>query len=1325
MCRLSAFFGAPICAADLVTRPCRSIITQSFDARERMTGDASTPGYLNGDGFGLGWYSDDPADTTPCVYRQARPAWNDPNLGPIAEKVYTPVLFAHVRAASPGLDVSETTCHPFRCGRYLWMHNGGLGNFAKARRKVLGTLSDDAFDFAVSNGSSDTALCFAIFLNLIEDKMAKGSPDKLRQCLEQTIMILDKTLRDVGATETSLLNFVVSDGDSLVASRYVINLQNDKAEAASLYYASGNSYQSDGTAPGNYEMKHTDRRPSLAIISSEPLTERRADWVAVPRNSSIVITKSIHILVSPINNHPDPHISRILLNLSESESSERRNGCRAQTERITENKSASKKGGQGSDNPSSSGSLYSIGSTVRSTITVPGRTVLCCVVMEPFLCSGMDDGTIHVWNMEDSILAEVLRTGRRPVLAMLTVSEASILISATSASTVTVYRMSPEKHFEASFVVCCEGKGDILSLTRIGRKVFAGSSDAKVRCVIEDVFASDRPKPIENGTMDESRSDGSSCLGDITVNSANDFPSTCPVATHYGYVFAVTSCVQGRFLCTGSGDGLLRVWNVANEKCVQKRDDHAGAILALVTYEVQYGTMLFSGSGDCSVKVWVWDGDNGFICKRTLRKHKDEVVFLTLFGDKLVSGSADGTICVWYAESLALICQYRDNTLKAGAVSLRYNLLFSASDEGAIYIRDILLTERDLDRRDPLSSNISEGPRMTEERKVGPTAHERDEDTAESLGEHDTGNSKEDAHSTGNHANPANPVDCIVSEVHEDADAAETLVPGVTNEMVLAPPMSPITGGGKTRTQLLSTLLTEKEGATGADLSLIDNIAKFPRTGHAWDGEETASEISTQAIERRLMQDALARFVSFPTVSGAEEHGEDCWQGARYIGMFLEGLGASVKYVSTTATKSSQRERERNSNQSSSQTSKQQAFSGSNPIVLARFASANSSAKTLTFYGHYDVMPVDSHWKTAPWSLTSIDGYFYGRGATDNKGPIIAMVFAIKKLLEDSAEGLNCNLILILQGEGETSNAGFKDCIKSHLHWFESTSLILTSNSYWLGEEKPCITYGFRGLIELQVSVTGGSRNLHSGVDGGAIFEPMNDLITILGTMVDASGVVCVPGFYDDVRPLTNADKKRLKDVDFTVEEYHNGTGVERFTSENGAELLESRWRKPSVSITSIETSNVSGFYSVVPRRAQAKISIRFVPDQDPSKIERAVAAHLEFELRKRRSPNTLAVHYVNKGDWWLGDPSCPQIQIAESAVRSVWGVTPEYVCEGGSMPLFSFLVKSLDAPLVQVPLGQSSDGAHLPNERIRSINLFRGKEVLQRIIQKFAESDV
>ncbi|CDF36828.1 unnamed protein product [Chondrus crispus] len=1066
-------------------------------------------------------------------------------------------------------------------------------------------------------------------------------------------------------------------------------------------------------------MKHTDRRPSLAMVSSEPLTERRADWVTVPRNSTIVITKSMHILISPIRETPDNHISRILLNVGESQYPGWRNGGIFHSRGRMQKQLMDKRGRQEISSPSLSSSAFTVGSTVRATITIPDRTVLCCTIMEPFLFSGMDDGTIHVWNMDDSVLSEVLRTGRRPVLAMLTISEAGILISATSASTVTAYRMTSDRRFEASFVVCCEGKGDVMSLARVGTKIFAGSSDAKVRCVIEDIFSVETSSSHEREPSIDTSSDRSSSFADIPrVYDAHDFPSRGAEATHYGFVFAMTSCLEGRYLCTGSGDGLLRVWDMVSEECVQTRDDHAGAILALAAYEVVQGVMLFSGSRDCSVKVWVWDGENGFICKRTLRKHKDEVVFLTRFGDKLVSGSADGHVCVWCTQSLALLCQYRDNTLKAGAVSLNSKLLFTSSDEGTIYVRDILLTERDLGRRDSLSRTSTGEYGFNQIESISDAAEQGYDDVAPN--EISPGHVvSKDAIQCGLCVNPTTSAELLVSEVHEELDETETLVPGVTNEMILAPPMSPVTGCDKTREELLSTILTEKESAASSSKSSLEERGKFLDPSYSRDRAGNEGILSSQSIERRLIQDTLARFLSFPTVSGTEEHWEDCWQGARYIGTFLEGLGASVKYFSTTPGKNPSSD-----SSGKMQISRQSTLAGSNPIVLAKFASSNPSAKTVTFYGHYDVMPVDStHWRTDPWTLTAIDGYYYGRGATDNKGPIIAMIFAIKKLLEESAEGLKSNFVFILQGEGETSNAGFKECVKSHLHWFENTSLVLTSNSYWLGEEKPCITYGFRGLIELNVSVTGASRNLHSGVDGGAIFEPMTDLVAVLGTMTSASGGVRIPGFFDDVRPPTAAEKKLLQDTDFTVEEYRSGTGVSRFTSDNATEILESRWTNPSISITSIETSNASGFYSVVPRKAEAKISIRFVPDQNPSKIENAVAAHLQSEIEKRRSPNAVEVECVNKGDWWLGDPSCRQFQIAERAVRAVWGIKPVYVREGGSMPLFSYLVKTLQAPLVQIPLGQSSDGAHLPNERIRSINLFRGKEVLQRIVRDFAET--
>lgn len=1276
-----------------------------------MSGDASTPGYLNGDGFGLGWYSSNRQDVVPCVYRQARPAWNDPNLGSIAEKVYTPVLFAHVRAASPGLDVSETTCHPFRYGRYLWMHNGGVGNFTNVRRVLLAGLKDSAFDFAVSHGSSDTALCFAVFMNLIDDNMAQESPENLRSCLEQTINILEKALREVNSTETSLLNFVVSDGETIAASRYVINLQDDKARAASLYYASGNSYESDGSAPGNYAMTHTDRRPSLAIISSEPLTERRADWVSVPKNSCIVITKSMHILVSPIHSSPDPRISRIFASLGEVKTLERENSMRSISSKPMERQMHPKRGDLGREFAPTSGNSNAAGLAIRSKITIPGRTVLCCAVLDSLLCSGTDDGTIHVWNIEDSLPRQVLQQSRRPVMAMLADSDIGVLISATAASSVTVYRLTPEKVLEPFFVTCCRGKGDILSLARIGKRIFAGFSDTKVRCVIEDIFTV--TENYASGRLSSGLdSDGSSSGIEIAAGLPSfDFPKRSSADSHYGYVFALAPCLDGRFLCTGCGDGLLRVWNVETEKCIQRRDDHAGAILALVTYEVEYGTMLFTGSRDHSVKVWVWDGDNGFICKRTLRKHRDEVVFLTIFDDKLVSGSADGTVCVWSAESLRLLCQYVDNTLKAGSVSVRYNLLFTASNEGAIHVRDMLSTESELGLRNhevrgaPIGVHIS-GVSTMSLSSIGNQSSDLEARSTSSTWEEHRMRSK---------AEKVGTADSIVTEVHEDTDDAETLVPGVMNEMVLAPPMSPISRNVENREALRS--IFGKDG----NIKTMEPIEKLPAGGRKAVSEVGTTLFQVHALERRLMQDVLARFVSFASVSGVEECREECWRAARYIGTFLDHLGASVKYVNPTGTKSKCDPADSFGVGSSTEDSP----SCVNPIVLARFESSNPSARTVAFYGHYDVMPVDvNKWDTHPWKLTSVNGYFYGRGATDNKGPIIAMVFAIKKLLDEKRDGLGSNLVLILQGEGEQSNWGFKECVESHRHWFDNTALILTSNSYWLGEEKPCLTYGFRGIIDLRVSVTGGSHNLHSGVDGGAIFEPINDLITVLGTMVDASGVVCIPGFYDEIRSLTETEKKLITSVDFSTTQYRAATGVGRFTSENASDLLEARWRMPSISITSIETSNESNFSSIIPKQAKAKVSIRFVPDQEPCKIEKAIMTHLQFEMRKRRSPNKLEIKCMNKGDWWLGDPACAEFQIAERAVKRVWGVNPEYVCEGGSMPLFSYMAKTLQAPLVQVPLGQSSDKAHLPNERIRAVNLFRGKEVLEKIIEEFAEGD-
>jgi acetylornithine deacetylase/succinyl-diaminopimelate desuccinylase-like protein/predicted glutamine amidotransferase/WD40 repeat protein len=1350
MCRLSAFFGTPICAADLVTRPSRSIITQSYDARERISGDSDSPAWLNADGFGLGWYSCDPEDTIPCVYRAARPAWNDGNLGHLAEKIVAPVLFAHVRAASPGMDVSEASCHPYVYGCYMFMHNGGVSDFNALRRALLPTLSDQIFDWAVNNGSSDSALCFAVFLNLLPDPTRTSSADAMRLYLDQAITIIRDAILSTGAPGVSLLNFVISDGNSLVASRYAVHPTDLNAAAASLYYASGNNYVADLESPADYHMVHVDRRDTLAIISSEPLTECRSDWVQVPRNSIIVVTANLHILLCEVGQSASlsSGISRALANLTGNldvpklslvpELQEQRqtpqtqhqppftapNGVTALyahprpqrptvrvppltlsglkrnsssalglgshipraaspspvLQRAISSQVAAASAGNGiGDGARSSGGFLRPSAlhpdyaaalapgaeqspTVRYVIRV-GRLgdemILSTTTCGDFLCAGTQDGSIHIWYVTTRAEAVVLRGHSRAILALAADEVTGTLVSASSDSQICVWALSQPSpaslesssghaQFSCLRVVSCIGNGDIYSVAIVNRRVYAGFSDTMVRLVSEDIdaiAASECNMHFPASAM--------SCA--LTPSSAS---ASCP-RHHYGYVYAIVALEDehGSAFVTGCGDGLVRVWDVASGKLLRSLEGHHGAVLSLAVAQIEGCTLLFSGSRDGTVKIW--DAESGYLCKRTLRKHKSEVVTCVSSMDLVLTGSTDGQVYLWCARTLHCVAAYGSISVQAAAISVAHDLFFVAADGCKIQARDL---------------SIQAGRRGAEE------AHSRF-----SLST-DVGNSVSDD------------VGGIEDINLSGYDSVPALIPRVADDIVLATPQTTRSsvngaiGHSHCRTGMSSSSGTDLPSAQAPEFPESDLI-----NGDATAGIHCRSPKPPIRVEERLMQDVLARFISFPTVSGCEHHREDCWQGAKYLLSSLEGMGANAKLANLEL--------------------------GHNPIVLARFASTLDNAPTLVFYGHYDVMPADpAEWNSNPWTLTAVDEHYYGRGTTDNKGPILAVILAIKSLLASSKDGLGINVVLILEGEGEQSNAGFRETINAHQHWFTNTTLILTSNSYWLGEERPCITYGMRGVVDIDVTVSGGSRNLHSGVDGGAIFEPTCDLMGICSTLVDSYGHVTIPKFYDDVRPLSHDDRARLDAVQFELAEYVSRTGVKKFTSPGATELLEVRWRQPSVSVASFDTSNKSRVHSVMPNVASASLSVRFVPDQDPDVLFCRIRDHLMLEFGKRRSKNALSVTCICKGDWWLGNPSGPEFQLAERAIQSVWNMDPMFVCEGGTMPIFSFMAKTLGAPVVQVPLGQASDGAHLPNERIRAINLHKGKEVLQHMIRELSD---
>ncbi|KAG8963341.1 hypothetical protein FRC05_004778 [Tulasnella sp. 425] len=294
MCRLLIYKGTePIQLSHLLTRPCHSIINQAFDSRLRL--DRRRP--INGDGFGVGWYDpvkDPELGNQPCIFNSITPAWNNANLTRLAEKIKSPLVFAHVRATTAG-SLSQDNCHPWHFSQLMWMHNGGIAEFTRLKRQLQSTLSDELYNFP--QGNTDSEWAFALFLSMLADPHAESfTQHELRDAMLKTISTLNTWAREANITEPSLLNFCVTDGHTVVATRYISSKQD---EAASLYFSSGTTF--DEYAPGgHYRMSKQDKRENIILIASEPLTFEQADWMEIPTNTLIVITPKMNVLQIPI-----------------------------------------------------------------------------------------------------------------------------------------------------------------------------------------------------------------------------------------------------------------------------------------------------------------------------------------------------------------------------------------------------------------------------------------------------------------------------------------------------------------------------------------------------------------------------------------------------------------------------------------------------------------------------------------------------------------------------------------------------------------------------------------------------------------------------------------------------------------------------------------------------------------------------------------------------------------------------------------------------------------------------------------------------------------
>ena len=270
--------------SDLLYRPWNSLIRQSFRAKER-------PEPLNGDGFGVGWYAPE-VEETPCVFTSVTPAWSNENLRRLAPHIASPCFFAHVRAASPGMRVSEENCHPFQHGRYLWMHNGVVGGFRSIQRALRRSLPDPLYH--AIGGATDSEHAFAIFLHALGDLQARYGVPEIAGALVETVARLEGWKKEAGASEPSYYNFAVTDGRSLVAMRHV---SDPSLEPISMYYSAGLKYQ---CSDGSCRLVEAHPREHAVVLVSEPLTERHEDWVRVASNHLVTVSPQLEVTIQPV-----------------------------------------------------------------------------------------------------------------------------------------------------------------------------------------------------------------------------------------------------------------------------------------------------------------------------------------------------------------------------------------------------------------------------------------------------------------------------------------------------------------------------------------------------------------------------------------------------------------------------------------------------------------------------------------------------------------------------------------------------------------------------------------------------------------------------------------------------------------------------------------------------------------------------------------------------------------------------------------------------------------------------------------------------------------
>lgn len=422
--------------------------------------------------------------------------------------------------------------------------------------------------------------------------------------------------------------------------------------------------------------------------------------------------------------------------------------------------------------------------------------------------------------------------------------------------------------------------------------------------------------------------------------------------------------------------------------------------------------------------------------------------------------------------------------------------------------------------------------------------------------------------------------------------------------------------------------------------------------------------------EKRFIKE-LCHYVQFPSVSAQSKHEGDVARCASWLAAHCRGLGLEATLHRTAG----------------------------NPILVARTPRRGKARKPhFLVYGHYDVQPPEplELWKTPPFKPTVVGRKLFGRGASDNKGQNLAHLKAVEAYLATGTE-LPCDLTFVIEGEEEVGSTSLGGFLQKNRRLLACDGVVISDTGI-PSLRHPALTYGLRGIAALEVRVEGPSRDLHSGIYGGSLDNPALVLCQLLAQMRDPRGRITIPGFYEDVAPLSAFERKQMARLPFNPAAYRKFLGVEALNGEQGFTPVEQRSARPTFEINGLTSGyQGQGSKTIVPAWASAKITMRLVPNQKPEVILKAAEAHL-----RRLCPKTVRLHVElgHSGEPYLVSPDGRFAQAGLKALQMAFGHEPYLMREGGSIPIVNDFKRILKVDTLLLGLALPDDNLHSPNEK-------------------------